>query len=98
MYFTALISKGVITMDKELIEYYHNNGEMPDWIYYQVNGKSATENYIDMVNKRDKELREELLRQREKEEMRRELEKEFEAKLEDTLEKALDELLKKFNT
>ena len=98
MCLTALISKGVITMDKQMIEYYHNNGEMPDWIYYQVNGKSATENYLDMINKRDKEFREELLRQKEKEEMNKELEKEFETKLEDTLEKALDDLLKKFNS
>lgn len=81
-------------MDKELIEYYYNNGEMPDWVYYQVNGKSATENYLDMVNKRDKKLREELLRQREKEELK----KEIDAKLEDTLEKVLNELLKDFNT
>lgn len=53
-------------MDKEMIEYYHNNGLMPDWWYYQVNGKSATENYLDMVNKRDMKLREELLRQTER--------------------------------
>lgn len=81
-------------MDKEMIEYYHNNGLMPDWWYYQVNGKSATENYLDMVNKRDMKLREELLRQREKEE----LEKEIEDKLEDTIEKVLNDPLKDFNT
>ena len=98
MCLTALISKGVITMDKQMIEYYHDIGLMPDWWYYQVNGKSATENYLDMINKRDKEFREELLRQKEKEEMKKELEKEFETKLEDTLEKALDDLLKKFNS
>ena len=81
-------------MEKEMIEYYHNRGLMPDWWYYQVNGKSATENYLDMVNKRDMKLREELLRQREKEE----LEKEIEDKLEDTIEKVLNDLLKDFNT
>ena len=29
----------------EEIEYYHNRGLMPDWAYYQQNGKSAEENY-----------------------------------------------------
>lgn len=32
-------------MNKREIEYYHNSGKMPDWAYYQVNGKSAEENY-----------------------------------------------------
>ena len=27
------------------IEYYHDRGLMPDWAYYQQNGKSAEENY-----------------------------------------------------
>lgn len=44
-------------MTKEEIEYYHNSGLMPDWVYYQVNGKTAQENYIDIVMKRDKEYR-----------------------------------------
>lgn len=81
-------------MDKQMIEYYHDNGLMPDWWYYQVNGKSATENYFDIVEKRNQKLREEMVRQQEKEE----LEKELEAKLEVTLEKVLNDLLKDFNT
>ena len=81
-------------MDKQMIEYYHDTGLMPDWWYYQVNGKSATENYLDIVSKRDRQLREEMLREQEK----KELEKELEAKLEETLEKVLNDLLKDFNT
>ena len=81
-------------MEKEMIEYYHDRGLMPDWWYYQVNGKSAEENYIDMVNRRSLKFREEMLREQEK----RELEKELEAKLEETLEKVLNDLLKDFNT
>lgn len=27
------------------IEWLHDNGKMPDWIYYQLNEKSLTENY-----------------------------------------------------
>jgi len=81
-------------MDKQMIEYYHDIGLMPDWWYYQVNGKSATENYLDIVSKRDRQLREEMLREKEK----KELEKELETKLEETLEKVLNDLLKDFNT
>ena len=40
-------------MTKEEIEYYHNSGLMPDWIYYQVNGKTAEENYRDISMKRN---------------------------------------------
>lgn len=29
----------------ELLEYYHNTGKCPDWAYYQLNGKTAQENY-----------------------------------------------------
>lgn len=84
-------------MEKEMIEYYHDNGLMPDWWYYQVNGKSAEENYLDMVKKRDRRMREEYQRQIEREQMKKELEKDLESKLEVTLEKALNELLKDFN-
>ena len=81
-------------MEKEMIEYYHNRGLMPDWWYYQVNGKTAEENYIDMVNRRSLKFRDEMLREEEK----KELEKELEVKLEETLEKVLNDLLKDFNT
>lgn len=39
-------------MDNSMIEYYHDNGYMPDRYYYQLNGKSAQENYNDWKNKR----------------------------------------------
>ena len=29
------------------IELLHNAGKMPDWAYYQLNGKNALENYIE---------------------------------------------------
>lgn len=44
-------------MDKEMSEYYHNKGMMPDWIYHQVNGKSAEENYIEQKRKRAQKFR-----------------------------------------
>ena len=30
-----------MNVDKKMVEYYHDNGQMPDWIYYQLNDKSA---------------------------------------------------------
>ena len=33
------------------IEFYHDRGLMPDWAYYQQNGKSALENYREQKNK-----------------------------------------------
>ena len=29
----------------DLLEYYHAAGKCPDWAYYQLNGKTAQENY-----------------------------------------------------
>ena len=49
-------------MDKDQVELYHNLGLMPDWVYYQLNGKSANENYRDIVNKRNTAFKEELLK------------------------------------
>ena len=38
-------------MDINQIENYHDLGHMPDWAYYQVNGKSPMENYIEQHRK-----------------------------------------------
>lgn len=35
-----------MSLTQEEIEYLHDIGKMPDWYYYQVNGKSFQENYI----------------------------------------------------
>ncbi|MBQ3428494.1 MAG: hypothetical protein IJH28_01820 [Mogibacterium sp.] len=34
-----------------MVELYHNKGWMPNWAYYQQNGKSAMENYAEQTNK-----------------------------------------------
>ena len=39
-------------MDSQMLEYYHDNGQMPDRYYNQLNGKSAQENYDEWRNKR----------------------------------------------
>lgn len=69
-------------MTKEEIEYYRNSGLMPDWVYYQVNGKTAQENYIDIVSKRDNE---------------RELEKSITKQIEETIDRHFDDVLKELN-
>lgn len=37
--------------DPQLVEFYHDMGWMPDRYYYQLNGKSAQENYADQKRK-----------------------------------------------
>lgn len=32
-------------MNKELLNFYRERGNVPDWAWYQLNGKSALENY-----------------------------------------------------
>lgn len=79
--------------DKVMVELYHNNGLMPDWIYYQLNGKSAEENYRDIINKRSAIYREQIIKGKEK----TELEKEIEKQAEKVIDKALDNIFKDFN-
>ena len=38
-------------LSPSMVEFYHNKGWMPDWAYYQQNGKSAMENFAEQTNK-----------------------------------------------
>ena len=38
-------------VDPQMVEMLHDMGTMPDWAYYQLNGKSAQENYADQKRK-----------------------------------------------
>lgn len=68
---------------KDEIEYYHNVGLMPDWAYYQQNGKSAQENYIQQKrNKRRNDKQKNL---------------KLDKLIEDQIEKSLEEILKELN-
>ena len=51
-----------VKMNIQEIELYHDLGLMPDRVYYQVNGKSAEENYRDIVNKRNKAFRDAIIK------------------------------------
>lgn len=81
-----------MNVDKEKIEYYHNNGSLPDWIYYQVNGKSMQENYIEQITKFTNECIERLNKQREREELEKEIEKQFSVAIDNILDDVLKEL------
>ena len=74
-------------MTKEEIEYYHNSGLMPDWVYYQVNGKTAEENYIDILMKRNIEYRDLIVD--------RELENSISKRLEETIDNCIDDIISK---
>lgn len=75
---------------------------MPDWVYFQTNGKSAQENYIlaterakqriiDNYNRKQEETR----RKEESKKQEKQLEKDIEKQLEQSLEKVLGNLLGK---
>ena len=42
--------------DPQIVEQLHDQGKMPDWAYYQLNGKSAQENFNDWHDKRIQEI------------------------------------------
>lgn len=75
------------------LEYYHNIGMMPDWIYYQQNGDDIQLNYMRQKDSFYKKL----LEQKNEQKLEKELEKQLEEKLDKALEKALEDLLKDFN-
>ena len=88
---------------KEQIEWLHEHGQMPDWAYYQQNGKTAQENWEEQHRKIMERYRQSEAEQRRQAEekaqqkkLEAELEKQLEKKLEKALEKALDDLLKDF--
>ena len=77
------------------IEYYHNKGQMPDWIYYQLSDKPSWMKLEEQHRRMYENIkaREEAKKAREAE---KQLDKDIQDKVENTLEKALDDLLKGF--
>ena len=73
--------------EKDFIEFWHNEGSMPDFVYYQLNGKSPFENYLAQKRK----MQEEFAHQKKLENM---VQAEVEKELQPTLEKALGQILK----
>ena len=75
---------------KEQIEYLHDIGKLPDWAYYQQNGKSAQENYITQIQK----FRNELLEKQKQQQLEKEIEKQVEEQVNEAVERAIDDLFK----
>lgn len=87
---------------QEQIEWLWRNGKMPDWAYFQQNGKTAQENYVlaterakqrilDNYNRQQEEAR----RKQEIQKQEKQLEKDIEKQLEQSLEKILASLIGK---
>lgn len=76
---------------KEQIEYLHNRGLMTDNFYYQVNGKSLQENYMDILRKRQHQF----IRDREQQLY---IDKYIDDKLSECIEKSLQDIFNNFNS
>lgn len=82
-----ILKGGENPLEKMIIEYLHKAGKMPDRYYYQQNGKSGFENYIEQILKRPEYQAY----------LENELQAEVEKQLPKALENALDEVLKGFD-
>ena len=78
---------------REYILIHTDNKYLPDIFKYQINGKTATENYADMLKQR--KIKREKERQIEKQ-VEEELQRQIDKKLSSLLESKLEELLKGF--
>ena len=81
----------------EQIEYLHDIGVMPDWAYYQQNGKTAQKNYDIQHQKIQTETRRRIEEKRRSRENEKQIEKEIEYKVSIVVNKVLNELFKDFN-
>lgn len=77
-----------MSLTQKEIEYLHDTGKMPDWYYYQVNGKSFQENYITIHRQRQLQYRKLLVERQQQ----KELEKELDIAIEKALENAIGKL------
>lgn len=73
-----------------------DNDNIPDIFKYQMNGKTANENYQDILKQRRLKAQQEREKREREKEIEKELEKEIETKLSALLETKLEELLKGF--
>lgn len=65
-------------------------GKVPDWVYYQMNGRSAMENYIEIKDKQHKAFMEELKQRQTQKAQDKQMEQEIEKRVEQEVEKLLD--------
>lgn len=79
-----------MNLTKEQIEYLHDSGKMPDFAYYQLNGKTAQVNY----RLQKQALRRSMLLDPKAE---AEIEAEIKDQLDQLIERSIDNLLSDFN-
>ena len=72
--------------------YYHDRGMMPDWAWFQQNGRTAQENYKYQKDK----MRMELEQRRQEEEQQKQIEKQIQEGLDKAIDKAMKDLFKGF--
>ena len=76
--------------EKDFIEFWHNEGSMPDFVYYQLNGKSPFQNYLEQKRK----MQDKFEQRKKLENLENMVQAEVEKELQPTLEKALGQILK----
>ena len=74
---------------KRTIELY-NKKKAQGKYYYQLNGKSAEENYIEILKEKQNSFKEKIINKR-----NREIEKEIEKQIEEVIEKSINEAIAK---
>lgn len=83
-------------MNIDEINRLHDNGDMPEWVWTQINGRSAQENYMYIKEKQQKEYAAARREKQQNEALEKYVSEMIEEKLGDCLEKTLDDLLKDF--
>lgn len=78
--------------DIELIEHLHKRRLIPDWAYYQLNGRDIAANYRDQLLKRQEERELEEYRSRRKAEIEEDIQRQIEKELPLKIRKAIAEL------
>ena len=85
-------------LSAEMIDYLHNEGRLPEWAYYQINGKTAGENYREQkkqINKlfEDTEKGIKAFKERREKEVEDEVIAQAEKELPQIIQSVLDDLL-----
>ena len=89
------IQKEKKIMTIEEIEYLHALGKMPDWAYYQTNGRSPQYNYWEQKKKINEKLKKRLKEKKQQELSKKKQEQLMEKEIRKILEKEIPKQLDK---
>lgn len=76
-------------MDKTTLELYRNRGNVPDRFYYQLNGKNAFENLIEIHKRMQEDYNKREEEKKQEERIAKEIGEKIEQNLDSAIEKAL---------